>query len=96
MNWVWVGCLLMAWGGWLSLRDRRYRAKVSKKQVQDSSHGAVPATVKTVGSMGKSASVTATMSKAAGNELTAHESASGASGQNKFDGDMSTARKVEV
>ena len=78
MNWVWVGCLLMAWGGWLSLRDRRYRAKVSKKQVQDSSHGAVPATVKTVGSMGKSASVTATMSKVAGNELTSPDEAKSA------------------
>lgn len=25
MNWVWAGCLFMVLGGWLALRDRRYR-----------------------------------------------------------------------
>lgn len=30
MNWVWAGCLLMACGGWLGLRDRRYRVRKTR------------------------------------------------------------------
>lgn len=35
MNWVWAGCLLMAWGGWLSLRDRRYRQAKKRKVIEE-------------------------------------------------------------
>jgi cytochrome c-type biogenesis protein CcmF len=31
VDWIWLGCLLMAIGGILSITDRRYRLKVSKK-----------------------------------------------------------------
>jgi cytochrome c-type biogenesis protein CcmF len=33
VDWIWLGCLLMAIGGILSITDRRYRLKVSKKIV---------------------------------------------------------------
>ncbi|MDV6345541.1 heme lyase CcmF/NrfE family subunit [Nitrosomonas sp. Is37] len=31
VNWIWLGCLLMALGGILSITDRRYRYSISKK-----------------------------------------------------------------
>jgi len=30
VDWIWLGCLLMAIGGILSVSDRRYRLKISK------------------------------------------------------------------
>ncbi|MBL8497082.1 heme lyase CcmF/NrfE family subunit [Nitrosomonas sp. JL21] len=33
VDWIWLGCLLMAIGGILSVTDRRYRLKVSKTNV---------------------------------------------------------------
>ena len=30
VDWIWMGCLLMAIGGILSVTDRRYRLKISK------------------------------------------------------------------
>jgi cytochrome c-type biogenesis protein CcmF len=27
VNWIWIGCLLMAFGGALAVLDRRYRAR---------------------------------------------------------------------
>ena len=30
VNWIWLGCLLMAFGGVLAVLDRRYRARVTK------------------------------------------------------------------
>ncbi|SDY63510.1 heme lyase CcmF/NrfE family subunit [Nitrosomonas sp. Nm33] len=32
VNWIWLGCLLMALGGILSITDRRYRYSISKKE----------------------------------------------------------------
>jgi cytochrome c-type biogenesis protein CcmF len=31
VDWIWLGCLLMAIGGVLSVTDRRYRLKINKK-----------------------------------------------------------------
>jgi cytochrome c-type biogenesis protein CcmF len=31
VDWIWGGCLLMAFGGFLALTDRRYRAKLASK-----------------------------------------------------------------
>ena len=33
VDWIWMGCLLMAFGGITSITDRRYRLKVTKKDV---------------------------------------------------------------
>ncbi len=32
IDWIWGGCLLMAFGGFLAATDRRYRAKVKREQ----------------------------------------------------------------
>ncbi len=31
VDWIWIGCLLMAFGGITSITDRRYRLKITKK-----------------------------------------------------------------
>ena len=31
-NWIWAGCLLMAFGGLLSLTDRRYRVAAGARK----------------------------------------------------------------
>lgn len=31
VNWIWLGCMLMAFGGMLSVSDRRYRIAIGKK-----------------------------------------------------------------
>ena len=31
VDWIWFGCILMAFGGILSITDRRYRLKISKR-----------------------------------------------------------------
>ena len=31
VDWIWMGCLLMAFGGIISITDRRYRLKITKK-----------------------------------------------------------------
>jgi cytochrome c-type biogenesis protein CcmF len=33
VDWIWMGCLLMAFGGITSITDRRYRLKIAKKNV---------------------------------------------------------------
>ncbi|MBS0424783.1 MAG: heme lyase CcmF/NrfE family subunit [Proteobacteria bacterium] len=33
VDWIWMGCLLMAFGGITSITDRRYRLKITKKNV---------------------------------------------------------------
>ncbi|QOJ23726.1 MAG: heme lyase CcmF/NrfE family subunit [Gammaproteobacteria bacterium] len=33
VDWIWMGCLLMAFGGITSITDRRYRLKITKKSV---------------------------------------------------------------
>jgi cytochrome c-type biogenesis protein CcmF len=40
-NWIWIGCALMAFGGFLSLSDRRFRVAVGARKTQDAA--AVPA-----------------------------------------------------
>jgi len=30
MSWIWIGCLLMAWGGGLAAADKRYRRKATR------------------------------------------------------------------
>ena len=32
VDWIWLGCLLMAIGGITSVTDRRYRLKITKKK----------------------------------------------------------------
>ncbi|MEK7768806.1 MAG: cytochrome c-type biogenesis CcmF C-terminal domain-containing protein, partial [Pseudomonadota bacterium] len=34
VDWIWFGCLLMAFGGILAVTDRRYRLKVHSKHVE--------------------------------------------------------------
>ena len=58
VDWIWLGCLLMAIGGVTSITDRRYRLKITKKNqvatkdeeaekpVEESSAGAVPSASK--------------------------------------------------
>jgi cytochrome c-type biogenesis protein CcmF len=31
VNWIWGGCLLMAFGGLLAVSDRRYRTRASRQ-----------------------------------------------------------------
>ena len=33
-NWIWIGCALMALGGFLSLSDRRFRVAVGARKIQ--------------------------------------------------------------
>ncbi len=40
IDWIWGGCLLMAFGGVIALSDRRYRVKQSQAQVRDAAVGA--------------------------------------------------------
>jgi cytochrome c-type biogenesis protein CcmF len=35
ISWIWGGCLMMAFGGFLAATDRRYRAKVRQTQAAD-------------------------------------------------------------
>jgi cytochrome c-type biogenesis protein CcmF len=37
VDWIWFGCLLMAFGGILAVTDRRYRLKVHNKHVESAS-----------------------------------------------------------
>jgi cytochrome c-type biogenesis protein CcmF len=32
VNWIWIGCVIMALGGLLAATDRRYRLKVRREQ----------------------------------------------------------------
>ncbi|MDP3139709.1 MAG: cytochrome c-type biogenesis CcmF C-terminal domain-containing protein, partial [Burkholderiaceae bacterium] len=32
VNWIWVGCVLMALGGLLAVSDRRYRLKLRERR----------------------------------------------------------------
>jgi cytochrome c-type biogenesis protein CcmF len=32
IDWIWFGCLIMAFGGMLALADKRYRLKLKAKQ----------------------------------------------------------------
>jgi cytochrome c-type biogenesis protein CcmF len=51
VDWIWLGCLLMAIGGVLSVTDRRYRLKISKtshivaKDAEGSLQQEIPATI---------------------------------------------------
>ncbi len=45
VEWIWVGCLMMAFGGMLALSDRRYRMKRSRKSLTDKNNGEVEANV---------------------------------------------------
>lgn len=45
VEWIWVGCLMMAFGGMLALSDRRYRMKRSRKNLTDKNNGEVEANV---------------------------------------------------
>ena len=40
VDWIWGGCLLMAFGGLLAASDRRYRAKVKSEQTVSAAVGA--------------------------------------------------------
>jgi cytochrome c-type biogenesis protein CcmF len=40
VNWIWGGCLLMAFGGFLALSDRRYRAQRAAQAVPAAAEGA--------------------------------------------------------
>jgi cytochrome c-type biogenesis protein CcmF len=40
VDWIWFGCLLMAFGGILAVTDRRYRLKVHTKHVETATVGA--------------------------------------------------------
>ena len=33
INWIWFGCLIMAFGGFLAILDRRYRIKVKNTSI---------------------------------------------------------------
>ena len=34
VDWIWFGCLLMAFGGMLAVSDRRYRLKINTKPIE--------------------------------------------------------------
>ncbi len=40
VDWIWIGCILMALGGLLAISDRRYRLKRRRRQTDMAAHGA--------------------------------------------------------
>lgn len=40
VDWIWIGCILMALGGLLAISDRRYRLKRRRRQPDIAAHGA--------------------------------------------------------
>ncbi len=40
VDWIWIGCILMALGGLLAISDRRYRLKRRRRQTDTAAHGA--------------------------------------------------------
>jgi len=41
VNWIWLGCMLMALGGALAASDRRYRLAIGKKSRNKAASGPV-------------------------------------------------------
>ncbi|QAA95551.1 MULTISPECIES: heme lyase CcmF/NrfE family subunit [Alcaligenaceae] len=39
VDWIWIGCILMALGGLLAISDRRYRLKRRRRQTDTAAHG---------------------------------------------------------
>ncbi len=42
VDWIWGGCLLMAFGGFLAISDRRYRLAVRQKEAAEAANGPAP------------------------------------------------------
>ena len=38
IDWIWIGCALMALGGFVALSDRRYRATITQRRPRQAGH----------------------------------------------------------